>query len=255
MSKFTIAENTQVARRTWKMRLRGDTTDLHSPGQFVNVSVPGKYLRRPISVADRIYGAEGEITLLYDVVGEGTSLMSEMKEGSAIDLLSNLGNGFNVGAECHHPILMGGGIGVAPLLWLAKALTAVGKHPLAALGFNTKSDIILKPEFDRLGIECHVATADGSEGFRGFVTNLYDDIVQQRQAHGLSLPDYFYACGPTPMLKAVCSQIDLPGEVSIDERMGCGFGACMCCTIKTTEGPRRACKDGPVFKKEVLIWE
>lgn len=258
---FEIIENIKLARRTWKMRLRGDTMGINTPGQFVNISVPGKYLRRPISICDWTAGVNGELVLLYDVVGEGTEIMSTLTIGTNLDVLSDLGNGFNVnalisdGTECKHPILLGGGIGVAPLLGLAKAFVAAGKNPVVALGFNTVSDVILKEDLDRLGIESFVATADGSLGCKGFVTTLYEEIIQDRIKRGVPLPDYFYACGPTPMLKAVCNQINIPGEVSVDERMGCGFGACMCCSIKTVDGPRRACKDGPVFRKEVLIWE
>lgn len=252
---FIIEENTKIARRTMRMVLRGDTTEFWAPGQFVNILVPDKFLRRPISVADWMEGVNGSMTLLYDIVGEGTQIMSELREGSGIDLLTALGNGFNTEVECKNPVLLGGGIGTAPMLALAKQLRNAGKKPTAVFGFNTSSDVILKEELDKEGIECHIATADGSKGFKGFVTTLYDELKKKRATCGMDKFDYFYACGPTPMLKAVCQEIEIPGEVSLDERMGCGFGACLCCSVLTTEGAKRACTDGPVFRKEVLVWD
>lgn len=253
--KFEIIENIRVAKRTMRMQLRGDTTGFTSPGQFVNIQVPEKYLRRPISVADWQRGIEGTLTLLYDVVGSGTSIMSEMGAGDKLELLTPLGNGFDVNASGQHPVLLGGGIGVAPLLALAKALQAAGKNPLCLLGFNSVADIILQEELSSQGIETHIATADGSYGYSGFVTGLYDHVLEERKEKGIPTPDYFYACGPNPMLKAICGKLDIPGEISLDERMGCGFGACLGCTVKTVNGPRRCCTEGPVFKKEEVIWE
>ncbi len=240
---FNIISNEKVASKTYKMHLDGDTSLFSAPGQFVNIAIEGKYLRRPISVCD--YDSNS-LTLLYDVVGSGTTIMSTWQSGKEVDMLVALGNGFDVNVECKYPILLGGGVGNAPLLGLAKALMMAGKHPKVVMGFNTCSDITLFRELSELGIETYVSTVDGSDGTKGFVT---DAIM----SHNLSF-DYFYACGPTPMLKAVCTGIMLPGEVSLESRMGCGFGACVCCTVKTADGVKQICKDGPVFKKEELIW-
>lgn len=253
--KFTIIYNERIARKTYKMVLEGDTREFSAPGQFVNIEIPGKFLRRPISVADYyINSRKGRITLLYDVVGEGTKIMSEMSFNDKVDILTALGNGFDLKAPCEHPVLLGGGIGAAPMLGLARELKKVGKDPIVMLGFNTKEDIILEEQFQKLGIKAYYATADGTFGEKGFVTDLYRKICENLRSEGLETPDYFYACGPNPMLKAVCGQIDIPGEVSLDERMGCGFGTCMCCSVHTTEGAKRTCTDGPVFKKETVIF-
>ncbi|MCM1377152.1 MAG: dihydroorotate dehydrogenase electron transfer subunit [Clostridium sp.] len=251
---YFIKENKQIGRKTWRMQLQGDVSHINTPGQFVNISVPGKFLRRPISIADWNM-ADDSLLLLYDVVGAGTEIMSEMKSGERLDVLCPLGNGFDTSVELHRPILLGGGIGCAPMLGLARELKEKGKEPTVALGFNTRADVILREELEALGIAFHVATADGSEGVQGFVTDLYQELSEKREPIGELPFDYFYACGPNPMLKAVCQKLDIPGEVSLDERMGCGFGACMGCTIKTVDGPKRTCKEGPVFKTEKLIWE
>lgn len=252
---FEIIENRKVARRTMRMLLKGDTTRFWAPGQFVNILVPGKYLRRPISVADYTEGEEGTLTLFYDIVGEGTAILAEMRAGEHLQLLTGLGNGFDTSAPGNCPVLLGGGIGCAPMLRLAKDLVAAGKRPVVALGFNTAADISVRDELMAVGIETHIATADGSEGTQGFVTDLLRKLQAERKEKGEEPLDYFYACGPNPMLKAICKEVELPGEVSVDERMGCGFGICVCCTVKTTEGPKRSCKEGPVFKKEILLWE
>lgn len=251
---FTIEENIRIARRTWRMTLRGDTREFTRPGQFVNIEVPGKYLRRPISVADYSPGEEGSMTLLYDVVGDGTRLMSEMAPGERLDVLTALGNGFDPQAGGNRPVLLGGGIGAAPMLGLAMELRCRGKRPLVLLGFNTSEDVILLDQLKAHGIECRVATADGTFGLHGFVTDLYRSVAKEAKIKGEETPGYFYACGPTPMLKAICKEIEIDGELSLDERMGCGFGACVCCTVRTTDGPRRACADGPVFNKNKIIW-
>lgn len=240
---FTIISNDKVARRTYRMRLEGDTSDITAPGQFVNIELPGKYLRRPISLCD--YDDNG-MTLLYDVVGEGTEMMSEFSVGEQLDILVGLGNGFNPDREGRRMLLIGGGIGVAPLLRLARDLRKRGKDVTAVLGFNTASDISLADELESEGVKVVVSTADGTAGVRGFVT----DAIR---ANGLTA-DWFYACGPLPMLKAVCG-LPMPGEVSIDARMGCGFGICMCCSLETRSGAKIICKEGPVFDKEELIWK
>ena len=242
---YKVMSNERLSAKTMRMVLEGDTQYLTSAGQFVNVEVEGKFLRRPISVCDY---DESTITLLYDVVGEGTRAMSEWREGKEVDLLTGLGNGFTEEKECRKPLLLGGGIGCAPLYNLAKKLLARGVQPTVILGFNTKSDVVSRDMFEALGVATYVATVDGSEGIRGFVT----DVVREKE---LTDSDYFYACGPLPMLRAVCGGLAMSGEVSLDERMACGFGVCMCCSIETRSGAKRICKEGPVFPKEELIWK
>lgn len=240
---FTIASNEQLTRKTWRMILSGDTSDFDTPGQFANLAIEGKFLRRPISVCD--YDADS-LTLLYDVVGEGTETMSRMKAGEKLDLLTGLGNGFNTEIHCERPVLVGGGIGTAPLLNLAKTLLKAGVKPAVVLGFNTAEDIVLEKEFKELGLDTVVTTADGSYGVKGFVT----DALRGNPANF----DYFFACGPLPMMRALCAELDYDGQLSLDERMACGFGICMCCSLQTRNGSRRICKDGPVFFKEDLIF-
>ena len=244
---YKIVSNRPLTRKTWVMTLRGDTQAITAPGQFVNVAIPGKYLRRPISICDFSH-ERGEIVLLYDVVGEGTLAMSKMKEGETVDLLSGLGNGFSTTSVGTRPLLLGGGIGCAPLLNLGRALVRAGKQPIAILGYNTAADRFgMDRWFDEIGVEAFIATVDGSLGTKGFVT----DVIKRFGIDG----DYFHACGPMPMLRALCTSLDIPGEVSIESRMGCGFGACVCCSVETADGVKRICKDGPVFKKEELIWK
>jgi len=244
---YTIIANRQLTHKTWVMILRGDTSAIKAPGQFVNIAIPGKFLRRPISICD--YSLErGEITLLYDTVGEGTTFMSRMHPGETLDMLCGLGNGFSTDPDTERPLLLGGGIGCAPLLGLARVLKTRGKRPIAILGYNTAADSFgMDRWFEEIGVEAHIATVDGSVGTKGFVT----DVIHEENIYG----GYFHACGPMPMLRALCSGLDIPGEVSLESRMGCGFGACMGCVIPTTEGPKGICKAGPVFKKEILIWK
>lgn len=241
---FRVLSNQKVAVKTWEMVLEGDTSDFTAPGQFVNIAVDGKYLRRPISVCDI---QEDRLVLLYDVVGDGTEKMSEMQPGFTADILTGLGNGFNLSADTEKPLLIGGGIGCAPLLQLARMLCAEGKRPVVALGFNTAADVVLKNDFEALGLEVYVSTADGTEGTRGFVT----DAIKANQPDF----DYFYACGPLPMLRALCETLDQPGEVSLESRMACGFGICMCCVLETKSGLKGICKAGPVFPKDELLWK
>lgn len=240
---YKILSNTQLTRRSWLMVLEGDTRYLTAPGQFVNVAVDGKFLRRPISLCD--YDAH-TITLLYDTVGEGTEWMSHRKPGEYLDLLTGLGNGFDI-SECGaSPVLLGGGVGVAPLLKLAKTLIVKGKKPIAVLGFNSAADVVLEAELKAAGVETYVSTVDGTYGTKGFVS----DVIREKNL----TPDYFFACGPLPMLRSLCG-LDIPGQLSLDERMACGFGVCMCCSLETASGAKRICKDGPVFRKEELIWK
>lgn len=242
-SKFEIISNERIATGTWKMILGGDCSQIKGSGEFVQIVIPGKYLRRPISVCDR---SEAQLTLVYKVVGEGTDYMSKLKEGDSIEILSGLGTGFDTDACGGKALLLGGGVGTAPLLLLAKELIAKGKAVSVVLGFNKADEIMLKDEFEAAGAQVIIATADGSVGVKGFVT----DAVAQ-MAHDW---DYWYSCGPRPMLKAVCAAIEGTGEVSMEERMGCGFGICYGCTIQTAKGPKRVCADGPVFKAEDMIW-
>lgn len=241
---YEIVSNERVAQKTWKMILKGDTSAFTTPGQFANIALEGKYLRRPISVCD--YDSE-TLTLLYDVVGSGTAQMSGMQSGEKLNLLTGLGNGFSTKIKCSKPVLIGGGIGVAPLLNLAKVLREAGKEPAVVLGFNTAADIVLEKEFTDMGFKTIVTTADGSYGIKGFVTDALrgDDMIY----------DYFYACGPLPMMRALCKELPINGQLSLDERMACGFGICMCCSLETRGGAKRICKDGPVFVKEELIWK
>ncbi len=237
---FEIIENTPLTSNVYKMVLRGDTTDI-KPGQFVNIRLDGLYLRRPISVCDCVGDT---LTLLYKVVGIGTEQMSRMKEGK-LDILTGLGNGYDLTKSGDAPLLVGGGVGVPPLYMLAKKLIDEGKKVTVVLGFNTKDEIFYENEFKDLGAEVFVTTVDGSYGICGFVTNAIDNIDYS----------YTYSCGPEPMLKALYNATNTSGQFSFEERMGCGFGACMGCSCKTLYGNKRICKDGPVLVKEEIIWE
>lgn len=240
-TQFSVLENTPLTASVYRMVLRGDTSAITAPGQFVNIALDGKFLRRPISVCD--YDAS-TLTLIYKVVGSGTAQLSAMG-GDTLDILTGLGNGYDISAAGDAPVLIGGGVGVPPMYRLAKDLTAMGKTVSVILGFNTGSEIFLREEFEALGCKVIVTTADGSVGLRGFVTDALKDMDYS----------YFYACGPEPMLKAVYKASKTPGQMSFEERMGCGFGACMGCSCKTLTGYKRICKDGPVMKKEEIQWE
>ena len=244
--KYTILDNRQLTCKTRMMTLSGDISGIKKPGQFVNIAVPGKYLRRPVSISTYNHHS-GCLTLLYDVVGSGTEEMSKMKQGTELDVLTALGNGFSDPAPYRKVFLLGGGIGCAPLFQLALDCIDKGVKPILILGFNTREDVILPSEWLNIPEEdIFIATVDGSMGTKGFVT----DVIKEKNLKA----DYFYACGPMPMLRALCLQLDIKGEVSIESRMGCGFGVCMCCSVKTKDGAKRICKDGPVFGKEELIW-
>ena len=243
---FIIEENRQLTDRTWFIRLKGDVTDLSSPGQFVNIAIPGKYLRRPISVS-RYFTRERGLHLLYNIAGEGTRILSQMSPGQSLDILVGLGNGFSIPENIKHPLILGGGIGAAPLLQLGYDLMRKGIKPQVVIGYNTAKDSFgIEKELQEMGIPTYIATIDGSEGTKGFVT----DVITEKNL----VFDYFYACGPMPMLKAI-SNLPTEGELSLECRMGCGFGACMCCTLETRQGAKRICKEGPVFKKSELIWK
>ena len=240
---LTVTKNESLTPLIYEMTLAGDVSGVTRAGQFVEIALDGLYLRRPISVCNY---EEGELTLIYKVVGKGTDLMSQMAEGTQLDVLTGLGNGFNIDHECKRALLVGGGVGVPPLYRLTRDLVARGKEVTVVLGFNTESEIFYAEKFEALGAKVIIATADGSVGVKGFVTNA---IAESRVE-----ADYFYSCGPLPMLKALCQSLEIDGEVSLEERMGCGFGICMGCSIQTTKGAKRVCKEGPVFKKEEVIW-
>jgi len=237
---FTILTNIPLTDSVYEMTLGGDTSCITAPGQFVNIKLSGKFLRRPISVCDY---EDGKLTLVYKVVGKGTAQMAEMKPGEALDILTGLGNGYNMEKSGDSPLLMGGGVGVPPLYGLAKRLRAQGKQVSVILGFNTAAELFYKEQFEALGCTVTVTTVDGSLGTKGFVTD--------------GMPEgytYIYTCGPEPMLKAIYNAAKTSGQFSFEERMGCGFGACMGCSCKTKYGNKRICKDGPVLEKEEIIW-
>ena len=238
---FTVDGNVQVADRTYRMTLSGDTGGITRPGQFVNVRIDGFYLRRPISVCDV---SDGLLTLIYKTVGEGTAKMAELSAGDKADLLTGLGNGYDTSKSGAAPLLIGGGAGVPPLYLLCKKLIGEGKSPTVILGFNSAGDIFLEDGFRALGADVTVTTADGSYGSRGYVTDAMKDVTYS----------YFYSCGPMPMFRALNKAVKTSGQFSFEERMGCGFGACMGCSCKTLTGNKRICKDGPVLKKEEIIW-
>ncbi len=240
-SIFKITANRPLTENVYEMRLAGDTSDITAPGQFVNIRLDGLYLRRPISVCDR---TDGELTLVYKVVGKGTEQMSRMTEGE-LDILTGLGNGYDLTVAGEHPLLLGGGVGVPPMYLLAKDLISAGKKVSVILGFNRREEIFYEDEFRALGADVTVCTADGSYGTRGFVTDAMKDIDYT----------YFYTCGPEPMLRAVFSAGKTSGQFSFEERMGCGFGACMGCSCKTVTGNKRICKEGPVLRKEDILWK
>ena len=241
-SIFTILSNEALTDSVYKMVLGGDTSAITAPGQFVNILLDGLYLRRPISVCD--YN-ENTLTLVYKVVGKGTEQMSRKSAGEKLDILTGLGNGYDLSLSGDHPVLLGGGVGVPPLYNLAKKLLAEGKNVSVILGFNTKSEIFYEEEFKKLGCAVTVTTVDGSHGVKGFVTTALEAMDYT----------YFYTCGPEPMLKAIYKASKTSGQMSFEERMGCGFGACMGCSCKTLTGNKRICKEGPVMKKEEILWE
>ena len=240
-SVFEIVSNKPLTDSVFQMVLQGDTSAITAPGQFVNIQLEGLYLRRPISVCD----LDGDkLTIVYKAVGKGTEYMSKLSAGAKLDILTGLGNGYDLSCAGDCPVLLGGGVGVPPMYHLAKKLIEMGKNVSVILGFNTKSEVFYEDEFRALGCQVTVTTVDGSYGTKGFVTD--------------ALPanySYFYTCGPEPMLKAVYRASETSGQMSFEERMGCGFGACMGCSCKTLTGYKRICKDGPVMRKEEILWE
>ena len=240
-SIFTVLSNAALTDSVYKMVLEGDTSAITASGQFVNIQLERMFLRRPISVCDY---DEKTLTIVYKVVGKGTEAMSKMAAGTKLDILTGLGNGYDLTLSGQKPVLLGGGVGVPPMYNLAKKLMAEGKDVTVILGFNTKSEVFYEEEFKALGCKVIVATADGSHGVKGFATTPLAEIDYT----------YFYTCGPEPMLKAVYKATNTSGQMSFEERMGCGFGACMGCSCKTLTGYKRICKEGPVMKKEEILW-
>jgi dihydroorotate dehydrogenase electron transfer subunit len=239
---FTVADNRPLSRRLSRLRLNGDSSAIAGPGQFVSLSLPGFFLRRPFSVCD--WDASG-FSIVYEQVGKGTEAMLSLTPGDTLDVLTGLGNGFDLRRAGNAPLLVGGGSGVSPMLGLTRRLLSEGRTPHVILGFSGREDVALLEDFRLIGVCPTVTTLDGSFGLRGFVTDALDDLE----------PSFFYACGPEAMLRAVSERCACDGQLSFDARMGCGFGACMGCTRPTRSGPKRVCKDGPVFDKGEILWE
>ena len=236
---YKILSNTALTADVFEMVLEGDTSAITSSGQFINIQLDGKFLRRPISVCD--YDGS-TVTIIYKVVGEGTAQMSKMQQGETLDCLVGLGNGYDI-SKSQKPLVIGGGVGIPPLYNLTKRLIADGQQPTVILGFNTAGEIFYLDEFKALGCDIRVTTVDGSFGTKGFVTDAMDCDY-----------DYFYTCGPMPMFRAIEARVQTSGQYSFEERMGCGFGACMGCSCKTKYGYKRICKDGPVLEREEIVW-
>lgn len=240
---FTVIKNFSIAASVWHMTLEGDTSHITAPGQFVNIELEGFYLRRPLSVCD---WEEGQLTVIYKTVGSGTTALSRMKAGDTLDILTGLGNGYDLSKSGDRPLLIGGGAGAPPLYGLAKRLVKQGRQAAVILGFNNEKEIFLYDDFKALGIDSYIAALDGSRGIKGFVTDALPAAGRYT---------YVYACGPEPMLRAVYDNTDSSGQFSFEERMGCGFGACMGCSCKTRYGNKRICREGPVLEKEEIIWD
>ncbi len=240
-SIFTVKTNAALTKTVYKMVLLGDTSDITATGQFVNIKLDGLFLRRPISVCD---WDNKTLTIIYKVVGEGTEQMASMSEGAELDILTGLGNGYNTEKSGNAPLLIGGGVGVPPMYALAKKLISEGKSVTVILGFNTADEIFYENEFKELGATVYITTVDGSYGVKGFVTDVMKNLAYS----------YFYTCGPMPMFKAIETTAVTSGQFSFEERMGCGFGACMGCTCKTKYGNKRICRDGPVLEREEIVW-
>ena len=239
---YTVLENKKIAKDVFRMVLEGDTQYITAPGQFINILVEGFYLRRPISICD---WDDKTITVIYKVVGKGTEAMAEMLPGKKLDILTGLGNGFTAQPGSEKPLVIGGGVGAPPMYGVAKHLIEKGAKPTVILGFTSKDDVFYEEEFKALGCDVYVTTNDGSYGTKGFVT----DVIKNLEGY-----DYFYTCGPLPMLKAIAMGTECSGQLSFEERMGCGFGGCMGCSCKTLTGNKRICTEGPVLLKEEIIW-
>ena len=241
-SCYTVMQNLAVARNTYMMELSGDVSAVTRPGQFINIKLDGYFLRRPISIYEKL---DSSLKIIYKTVGSGTEFMSTLPPGTVLDVLTGLGNGYDTSKSGEKPLLIGGGAGIPPLYELCKCLIKEKKHPSVILGFNTSDEMFCIKEFEELGADVTVTTADGSFGIKGFVTD----------AMGRAEYTYFYTCGPMPMLRAVNGAAKTSGQFSFEERMGCGFGACMGCSCKTLTGNKRICKEGPVLEREEIIWQ
>lgn len=239
---YTVTENARIAEKIYKMILSGDISEIRAPGQFVNLKLDGFFLRRPISVCD---AENNNLTLIYKTVGKGTDRMSKLKAGKKLDVLTGLGNGYDITPSGNNPLLVGGGVGVPPLYMLCKRLIEKKAKPTVILGFGTAGEVFYENEFKELGVPVYVTTADGSCGHKGFVTDVMKNLHYT----------YFYACGPEPMFRAIDKIAQTGGQFSFEERMGCGFGACMGCSCKTLAGSKRICREGPIMKREEIIWE
>lgn len=239
---YTIGKNEKIAKDVFLMTLTGDTSFITAPGQFINIELEGFYLRRPISICD---WDKSSITIIYKVVGKGTEKMAQMKPFEKLDILTGLGNGFTLAKNSDTPLVIGGGVGAPPMYALAKQLVKEGKKPIVILGFTSKCDVFFEEEFKKLGCEVYVTTNDGTYGTKGFVT----DVIKTLPSY-----DYFYTCGPEPMLKAIAQATNTSGQLSFEERMGCGFGGCMGCSCKTVTGYKRICTEGPILLKEDVLW-
>ena len=236
---FKIVSNLKIAPDVFAMKLLGDTSAIKNPGEFVNISIPGKFLQRPISVSN---WDDESLDIIYKVVGGGTEILSKMKENDELTLLTGLGNGFDLTVDTKKPVLIGGGLGEAPLYKLAIELKKLGKSPKIIIGFRTEEDVFFFKEFVKL-FPTYITVDSRGE--------LVTDILQNLGPDGY---DYFYACGPKPMLKAICDMALTDGEVSMETRMACGIGQCKCCSIETNDGMKTLCKDGPVLKKGQVRW-
>ncbi|MCI7550922.1 MAG: dihydroorotate dehydrogenase electron transfer subunit [Actinomycetaceae bacterium] len=307
-----IGAHREIAPHVYELRLGGDFTSISTPGQFVNVGIPGFILKRPISVCD-ISADRRELVLVYKVIGEGTAALARLKPGACLEILSGLGNGFDVAKAGQHPVLVGGGVGIPPLYWLAKELLRSGVKPTVVLGFNTAREIFYADKFASLGADVIVTTIDATYGTQGYATAAFEPFETARSRgaspagagvgtrvgekalgetafgetalgetalgetrlaeaasatrdsrriepqapisrHGYS---FIYACGPLPMLRALHPHgAHTGGQYSFEERMACGFGACMGCSVKTAGGTyKRLCKEGPVLDQEEILWE
>ena len=254
---YEIKENIQMTPTTWLMRLAGDVSAVTAAGQFINIRLDGHFLRRPISVSDVTgSGSSGSITIIYKVLGHGTEEMTHFVPGKKLDILTGLGNGYDLADAGERPLLIGGGVGIPPLYLTAKKLRAQGRDVTVILGFNNATEVYYIVEFRELGCDVVIATADGSLGVKGFVTDAFDGLIRDRGADAFT---HFYTCGPEPMLKAIYNKVyksaGISGQMSFEERMGCGFGACMGCSCRTVTGYKRICKDGPVLRTEEILWQ
>ena len=249
---FEIVKNDEIAPGVFQMELAGNSSEVSAPGQFVNIRLEGKFLRRPISVCDK---RENHLTLIYKVVGAGTSCLAGMHEGQKLDILTGLGNGYDLEKSGRRPLLIGGGVGIPPLYWLCRELIAQGKEPAVILGFNTAGEVFFEGEFRDLGARVFVMTVDGTYGNPGFVTDGIRLLEGSSDAGSdTDAYTYIYTCGPMPMFRAINEIAKTSGQFSFEERMGCGFGACMGCSCKTVTGYKRICKDGPVLEREEVLW-